>query len=108
MLFPEVGGEGVVAGAGHPAVALAQQADEERAAGADFVEAALEGFLAGALLLGDAPLSGVAPRFFKRAKTEAQVHLDPLDLPLPALAPQLGKNLADQQIPLFGEVTEGD
>jgi len=36
----EVGGEGVVAG--HPAVAVAQQADEERAAGADFVEAELE------------------------------------------------------------------
>ena len=52
FIFPEVGGEGVVAG--HPAVALARQADEERAAGADFVEAELEGFLAGALLLGDA------------------------------------------------------
>jgi hypothetical protein len=49
LLFKEVGGEGVVAG--HPAVALAQQADEERTAGADFVEAEPEGFLAGTLPL---------------------------------------------------------
>ena len=40
LFFLEVGGEGVVAG--HPAVAFAEQADEERAAGADFVEAELE------------------------------------------------------------------
>ena len=44
LLFLQVGSEGV--GARRPAVALAQQANEERAAGADFVEAELEGLLA--------------------------------------------------------------
>ena len=90
LFFLEVGGEGV--GAGHPAVALAQQADEERAAGADFVEAELEGFLARALLLGDAP---------------AQVHLDQFDLPLAAEPAQFGPGLGHQFIALLHHVAEG-
>ena len=90
LLFLEVGGEGVVAG--HPAVALAQQADEERAAGADFVEAELEGFLAGALFLGDAP---------------AQVHLDQFDLPLAAEPAQFGPGVGHQLVALPHHVAEG-
>ena len=39
LLFPHVGGEGLVAGG--PAVALAEQADEERTAGVDLVQAEL-------------------------------------------------------------------
>jgi hypothetical protein len=65
-----------------PAVALPEQHDEEWAAGADFVEAELEGLLAGTLLLGNAP---------------AQVNLDQLDLALAAEAPQLGPGVPKQQ-----------
>ncbi len=90
MLFLQVGGEGV--GARRPAVALAQQANEERAAGADFVEAELEGLLAGALFLGNAP---------------AQVHLDQLDLEFAAAAAKLGPGMSHQFVALFHHVAKG-
>ena len=68
-----------------PAVAFAEQADEERAAGADFVEAELEGFRAGALLLGNAP---------------ARIRLDQFHLPLAAEPAQFGPSMGQQFIAL--------
>ena len=53
LFFLGAGGEDIVAK--RPAVAFAEQADEERAAGADFIEAELEGFFAGALFIRDVP-----------------------------------------------------
>ena len=64
-------GEGVVAR--RPAIAFAEQADEERATCTDFVEAEFDGLLARALLLGDAP---------------AQIYLDQFYLALAAKAAQ--------------------
>ena len=63
-------------------IASGEKVREAEAAGADFVEAELEGLLAGTLLLGNAP---------------AQVNLDQLDLALAAEAPQLGPGVPKQQ-----------
>ncbi len=74
-----------------PSHAAAQQADEERAAGADFIESELEGFIAGALFPSNAP---------------AQVHLDQFDLPLAAEPAQFGPGVRHQLIALPHHVAE--
>ena len=89
-------GSGLVALLRYPAVALADQTDEEngyaRPAAVDLLKADGQGFSTAALLLGDAP---------------AQVHIDEFHLPLPTSAAQFWEHLPDQQVSFLHEVSEG-
>ncbi len=90
LLLLEVGRERVVAG--DPAVALAEEPDEVRAAGADLVQAELQRLPARALLLGDAP---------------AEVHLHELDVPLAAEPAERRPGMGHQRVPVLLHVPEG-
>ena len=77
---------------GHPAVAFAQDADEERSRGVDLGEADREHLSFGGLLVGNAP---------------AKVHVREDHRALLAGAPQTREAEAREAVALGGEVTEG-
>src|SRR5262245_42417424 len=74
---------------GHPAVALAQQAEEERPTPIDLVQADADDLALPGLLFRHAP---------------AQVYFPPNDAALLAELPQLWENPLDQDLPLFVHV----